>query len=215
MENRIKFTEDGLKTFALVVLSCYPVHHELNVQAMMYLRSVVSGQEKLNAELLLQKLPDLKKSLVEFAKRGRHEEVSSEAVAEFFAGSSHYEKIMQEFEEKKLHILPGSVYSLRTIFAHLVLPVSIVGRVATRRDARLLDGLLAKNSKIIVFTHFATIIEINPSHRLVSQVAEMLRQAEFFVSACGYLQKSGWADYNVFPRNCREKTEKILENISL
>ncbi|HAV11026.1 MAG TPA: hypothetical protein DCX32_00545, partial [Candidatus Moranbacteria bacterium] len=208
MENRIKFTEDGLKTFALVVLSCYPVHHELNVQAMMYLRSVVSGQEKLNAELLLQKLPDLKKSLVEFAKRGRHEEVSSEAVAEFFAGSSHYEKIMQEFEEKKLHILPGSVYSLRTIFAHLVLPVSIVGReedgfigkyvngqheilvrglVATRRDARLLDGLLAKNSKIIVFTHFATIIEINPSHRLVSQVAEMLRQAEFFVSACGYL----------------------------
>ena len=236
MKKNIRFTESGLRSLALVVLSCYPVHHELNVQAMTYLKEVIAGKREFDCGLLLKKIPALESSLIEFAKQGCHEKITASAVSEFFAGKVHYEKILLDFEQHKLHIRPNSVYSLRTIFAHLVLPVEIVGHesdgfigkyskgqhefavrglVASNDDALKLDDFLLKKANPVVLIHFAAIIEVKPLREIVAQIMELNQQSELFILACKYLQKNGGVDYNVFPRDCRRETEKILKNIVL
>lgn len=236
MQKKIKFDEGGLKTFGLVVLSCYPVHQELNANAMAYLKSVVDGEEFLDCKLLLKKLPALEESLFGFAKQGGYERLSAELVAEFFSSKDHYEKILQEFEDKKLHIVPKSIFSLKTMFAHLVTPLEIVdkdqfgfvgkyvngqfefvvrGLVATRNDERRIDEMREKRLQIIVLAHFAAIVAVDPPREFVEQIFELLRRSSFFVSSCKYLQLHDGVDYNVFPRNCCSKTEKVLKNISI
>lgn len=230
------FDESGLKTIALIVVSCYPVHHELNPDAIVYLRGVINGQQKLNCKILLEKLPTLKESLLGFAKKGGHEKITGEVAAEFFAGSDHYQKILNEFEEKKLHIASGGVFSLRTMFAHLVAPVEIVGQdedgfvgkyvngqfdflvrglVASENDITIIANSLRDKMPIMVFVHFATVVDVDPPRDFVVQIFEMLGHAEFFVSACKYLQAHDGADYNKFPLNCRIKTQTALKNIVL
>jgi len=236
MENKIIFEESGLKTFALIVLSCYPVHHELNPDAIVYLRGVINGQRKLDCELLLEKLPALKELLLGFAKKGGHEKITGEVAAEFFAGNEHYLKILNEFEEKKLHIVPGSVYSLRTMYAHLVTPVEIVGQdedgfigkyvngqfdflvkglTASKNDVATIMNALKNSMPLMVFAHFATVVDVNPPRDFVVQIFEMLNHARYFVSACEYLQAHEGVDYNKFPLNCRVKTQAALKNITL
>lgn len=232
MRNQTNFTRSGYLAFTKVVLSCYPIHYELNIRAMEYLKKVVDGEIALDCEVLLEKIPVLKNSILEFAKKNGYPEISDDVVVKFFAGSVHYEKILLDFEEYKLHIAPGSVYSLRTMFAHLAVPVELVaskedgfvgkyfkgqfdflvkGLVATNDDKLFLD----RNLPRMVLIHFATIVDVNPSAELLGEIIKLQESAEMFFRACKFLQLHHGVDYNSFPADCRKKTEKALKNISL
>ncbi|EKE11970.1 MAG: hypothetical protein ACD_14C00054G0005 [uncultured bacterium] len=231
----IKFTNDGYDALARVVLSCYPVHQELNIQAMQYLKKAVTRIIEFDCETLMEKLPALKVSILEFAKEKKYREISKDVIVEFFAGGMHYEKILLDFEEYKLHIAPGSLFSLMTMFAHLAVPVELMGYevdgyvgrykkgqfdfpvqglVATNKDKMSLKDISFENPKTVL-VHFAMIIDINPSTEKLAQIRAMQESAEMFFRGCVLLQSRGGANYNRFPSDCRKKTEKALENISL
>lgn len=236
MENKIPFEDEGLRALALIILSCYPVHQELNINAMMYIKDVLKGKRELDGRTLLDKLPALENSISKLARKLGYKKISRQNVAEFFTGNDHYEKILSEFEENKLHIVPNSIFSLRTIFAHLIMPIRIVGKdtdgfvgkyqngkfefeikglIASKVDKEIIQKMLAEEKEIMVLSHFATVIVANPDRKLVTEINEMHNHLELLRKACTYLQSHGGVNYNVFPVKCTEKTKAVFDEIDL
>lgn len=236
MEKQILFEDGGLRALTLIILSCYPIHQELNIDAMMHVKDALNGRCNLDGRLLLSKLPALENSISQLGKKLGYGEISQQAVAEFFAGKDHYEKILSDFEQNKLHIIPNSIYSLRTIFAHLAMPIRIIGQerdgfvgryengkfnflikglVASEKDGKGIRESLSLGSEVVVLSHFATVIVVEPERGLVAEINEMHRHLKVLQIACEYLQSHGGVDYNVFPVKCGRNTKEVFEKIMI
>ena len=233
MKRKMKFNRNGLKAFSAVVLSCYPVHGELNADVRGHVERVIAGKEELDGNVMAEKLPSLVENIRQFAKKQTSDEITEADVFNFFSDGIHYQKVLRDLDE--VSIIHQSIFSLRTIFAHLTIPVRIIeksgddliGVFDLLGFSFLVKGLTAADSawKIIqpkmqenssyVLVHYAMVVDANPSGKLISDFERNAADMKIFLLACKYLQKHGGADYNKFPSKCHAKTQAILKKIDL